>query len=66
VKTLTFLIVEIDPRVDHVHGWVNAFSNASLTRDMLRTDAAFAAEQFQLWNANRTGKSGKVVDFKLY
>jgi len=40
---------------DHVHSWANAFTNASVTRDLLLLDPSFAAEQRDLWFNNRTG-----------
>ncbi|KAH8119486.1 alcohol oxidase [Phellopilus nigrolimitatus] len=39
---------------DHVHSWVNAFTSFNLTKDLLN-NATFAAEQRELWFANRTG-----------
>ncbi|KAJ3515029.1 hypothetical protein NLJ89_g2024 [Agrocybe chaxingu] len=40
---------------DHVHGWANAFTNASVTRDLLRLDPVFEKDQRDLWYHNRTG-----------
>jgi choline dehydrogenase-like flavoprotein len=40
---------------DHVHSWANAFTNASVTRDLLFLDPSFEAEQRNLWFHNRTG-----------
>ncbi|KAJ7122424.1 alcohol oxidase [Mycena epipterygia] len=40
---------------DHVHSWANAFTNITLTKDVLLLNPAFAAEQQALWFKNRTG-----------
>ncbi|KJA14800.1 GMC oxidoreductase [Hypholoma sublateritium FD-334 SS-4] len=40
---------------DHVHGWANAFTNASVTRDLLTLDPRFKEEQQDLWFHNRSG-----------
>ncbi|KAF9256135.1 alcohol oxidase [Marasmius fiardii PR-910] len=40
---------------EHVRGWVAAFTNASITNDMLTLDPAFAQQQLDLWYKNRTG-----------
>jgi choline dehydrogenase-like flavoprotein len=40
---------------DHVHGWANAFTNASVTRDLLLLNDSFKTEQTKLWFHNRTG-----------
>ncbi|KAJ7208131.1 alcohol oxidase [Mycena rebaudengoi] len=40
---------------DHVHSWANAFTNTSLTKDVLLLNLTFAAEQRTLWFKNRTG-----------
>ncbi|TFK22633.1 alcohol oxidase [Coprinopsis marcescibilis] len=40
---------------DHVHSWVNAFTNATTTKDVLLQNSTFSDEQVALWNANRTG-----------
>ncbi|KAF8591679.1 GMC oxidoreductase [Ramaria rubella] len=40
---------------DHVHSWANAFTTLTLTKDQLKLNATFAAEQQALWFQNRTG-----------
>ncbi|KAJ8078272.1 hypothetical protein PM082_000478 [Marasmius tenuissimus] len=40
---------------DHLHSWVNAFTNFSLTTDILNQDPVFARGQLDLWYKNRTG-----------
>ncbi|KAF9257212.1 alcohol oxidase [Marasmius fiardii PR-910] len=40
---------------DHLHSWVTAFTNASVTSDLLVQDPDFAQQQLDLWFKNRTG-----------
>ncbi|KAF8988178.1 alcohol oxidase [Cyathus striatus] len=40
---------------DHVHSWTNAFTNITMTKDILSVNPDFMAEQLALWNSNRTG-----------
>ncbi|KAF5332978.1 hypothetical protein D9758_018275 [Tetrapyrgos nigripes] len=40
---------------DHVHGFANAFTNASLTADVLARNPVFAQQQLAQWFENRTG-----------
>ncbi|KAL0572391.1 hypothetical protein V5O48_009569 [Marasmius crinis-equi] len=40
---------------DHVHSWANAFTNFSLTKDVLSSNPVFAQQQLDLWFKNRTG-----------
>ncbi|KAK7451165.1 hypothetical protein VKT23_012496 [Stygiomarasmius scandens] len=40
---------------DHVHSWANAFTNASVTEDLLTLNPDFAQQQLDLWFENRTG-----------
>lgn len=40
---------------DHVHSWANAFTTLTVTKDQLKLNATFAAEQLALWFHNRTG-----------
>lgn len=43
--------------VDHVHSWANAFTNASVTRDLILLKDSFGTEQRNLWFHNRTGQA---------
>ncbi|KAJ6530643.1 alcohol oxidase [Mycena capillaripes] len=45
---------------DHAHSWANAFTNITLTKDVLSLNPAFAAEQEALWYKNRTGMYSAV------
>ncbi|KAF9256856.1 alcohol oxidase [Marasmius fiardii PR-910] len=40
---------------DHLHSWVNSFTNATVTGDPLFRDPVLAQEQLDLWYKNRTG-----------
>ncbi|KAF5371664.1 hypothetical protein D9758_003587 [Tetrapyrgos nigripes] len=40
---------------DHVHSWANAFTNISLTKDVLNLNPTFAQQQLDQWFENRTG-----------
>ncbi|KAG7091539.1 hypothetical protein E1B28_010568 [Marasmius oreades] len=40
---------------DHVHSWANAFTNISLTKDVLQQNPVFKQQQLDLWYKNRTG-----------
>ncbi|KAG7086184.1 hypothetical protein E1B28_002145 [Marasmius oreades] len=50
---------------DHLHSWVTAFTNASVTGDPILQDPIFAQQQLDLWFKNRTGfysgASGKTL-----
>ncbi|KAF5365459.1 hypothetical protein D9758_010827 [Tetrapyrgos nigripes] len=35
--------------VDHAHSWANAFTNISLTKDVLNQNPIFAQQQLELW-----------------
>ncbi|KAF8957589.1 alcohol oxidase [Flammula alnicola] len=55
VKSVLNLPTVGENLADHVHGWANAFTNASLTRDLLVLEPKFETQQRELWYHNRTG-----------
>ncbi|KXN82647.1 Alcohol dehydrogenase [acceptor] [Leucoagaricus sp. SymC.cos] len=40
---------------DHIHTWTSALTNASITKDVLRSNESFRKEQVTLWEESRTG-----------
>ncbi|GJJ14381.1 hypothetical protein Clacol_008645 [Clathrus columnatus] len=41
--------------IDHIHGWANAITNLTLSKDLLVQNQTFSNEQLALWFENRTG-----------
>ncbi|KAL0957900.1 hypothetical protein HGRIS_000081 [Hohenbuehelia grisea] len=55
VQTVLELPTVGENLADHVHSWVNAFTNATITKDVFRLTPQVADEQASLWYQNRTG-----------